>query len=96
MLHAYNVPFFCNTLGTEPPLIDLLFTSKAPHPTRLLRVPSLVQHLFAFRSDAPSAFSQPPRLSYDDASVMSRNSNPVEHTSFPGTGGMGGSQKCGA
>lgn len=63
-------------------LCDQHFT----HLIFLLRaaVPSLVQHLFAFASAALSACSHStPLLSYDHASIMSRNSNPVEHTSFP-------------
>ena len=52
-------------------------------------VTSLLQHLFALVFAALSACSQHPQLSYDHASIMSRNSNPVEHTSFPGNGGEG-------
>lgn len=52
-------------------------------------VTSLLQHVFAFVFAALSACSQHPRVSYDHACIMSRNSNPVEHTSFPGNGREG-------
>ena len=76
-------------------LCDQHFT----HLISLLRaaVPSLVQHIFAFASAALSACSRStPSLSYDHASIMSRNSNPVEHTSFPARQwlqGRGGSRE---
>lgn len=57
-------------------------------------VPSLDQHIFAFASAALSACSKHPSLSYDHASIMSRDPNPVEHTSFPWQGGgRGGSTR---
>lgn len=57
-------------------------------------VPSLDQHIFAFASAALSACSKHPSLSYDHASIMSRDPNPVEHTLFPWQGGgRGGSTR---